>query len=115
MAKKKQAIKPGKSFSGIPAFIKEKEVEVKGISDEEKKLASMAQTSGWYILKGFINEVIENLNDLNETAISQGAGLKEIGQNTVVINLAKGVIKKIVDKVEDAKEACETVGEKAGK
>jgi len=111
MAKKQlKAIKPDKFFSNLPAFIKEKEAEGKGLTDEEKILGSGANTSFWQTLKSFIEEVTENLDEVNEMAISQGSGYEEIGKNTIVISLAKGIIKRIIDRVGDAKEALE--GEK---
>jgi len=103
----KKAIKPDRFFSNIATFVKEKEVEVKGLTDEEKILARGANTSFWKVLKDYIGEVVESLDLINEMAIDKGSEFEEVGKNTVVISLAKGVIKKIIDRVEDAKEASE--------
>jgi hypothetical protein len=53
------------------------------------------------------NALVAELDSLNDNAISQGMTYEELGKNTVVISLARGIIKRLWDKVADAKEACE--------
>jgi len=103
----KGAIKPDRFFSTIQEFVGKEEKGVQGITDEEKALATMARTSGWKVLKEYVREVVESLDTINEVAIENGSSFEEVGKNTVIISLAKGVIKKIIDKVEDAREATE--------
>jgi hypothetical protein len=110
--KKGQAVRP--KFV-LPNFIQEKKAESKDATEEEQQLAGMSRSAGWKILRDYIDEMTTGLDGINETAISQGGSFADIGRNTVVINLAKSVIKKIVDKVEDAKEACERREEPRGK
>lgn len=86
----------------MPVFKGEKEINVEP-SDEEKILATGAKTAFWKVLKDFIEDVTENLDEMNDTAISQGADYEEVGKNTIVISLSKGIIKRIIDKVQDAK------------
>lgn len=107
----KKAIKPEKLFFNLPTLVKDKEAEKKGVTVEERTLGALANSSGWQVLSEFIDNIVSDLDNVNEVAISQGASFAEIGRNTVVINLAKGVIKKIVDKVNDAREVCEQATE----
>ena len=75
--------------------------------DKEKVLASGAKTTFWKVLKEYIEEVVNNLDEVNEMAISQGADYEEIGKNAIVVSATKGIIKKIINKVEDSREESE--------
>jgi len=101
----KSAIKPN-FFAGLPSFLKDK-VAKKGTTNEEKALYAMSVSAGWKIFEEFVDSVLKDVDDINNKAISQGAGFEEIGKNTVVVGIAKGIIKRLLDKVNDAKEACE--------
>lgn len=105
MAKRSKAIKPDKVFPNLPIFLKEKEVKPESLADEEKILGQGGKTAFWGVLKDFIEEVVKELDEVNDLAISQGGSYEEIGKNTIVISTTKGIIKKIIDKVEDSKEA----------
>ncbi len=104
-SKKGQAIKPDYLFSRLPSFVKNAEADKAGMDEDEIMLADMGESRGWHLLKDFIDLVVGDLDQINETAIASGADFEEIGRNTLVISLSKGIIKRIVDKVEDAKEA----------
>ena len=100
-----QAIRPDKFFASIPSLADSTEgATVAEITEEEKILASLAESSGWRVLSEFIKRVTNDLDNVNVVAISQGASFEEVGRNAVVIGLAKGVIEKIVNRVLDAKE-----------
>lgn len=101
------ALKPDFFMSNMPHLAKDKEAEKKGITDEERGLYALESTYGWRVLKEYIDNIIGDLDKINEVAIEKGATFDVIGQNQVVINLSKLLIKKILTKVEDAKEACE--------
>ena len=103
---KLEAIKP--SIFNIQAFKAKQLATKKGATVEETALYAMSKSKGWKILAEYIKTINEQLNQANREAISKGLSLKEIGQNAVVINWVKDVLDKIVYKVEDAKEACET-------
>jgi len=107
MAKDYQAVRPDKYFSSLPSVIKDEEAKKKGVTEEERALAALSESMGWNILTGYIDNLVDDLDDVSGRAISDGATFEEIGRNTLVINLAKGIIKKIMDKVTDAKEICE--------
>ena len=110
-----QAIRPDKSFANISAFIKEKEETETGPTAEEKILGGGATGTFWITLKSYIEETMKELDDINEKAISTGANFEEVGRNTIVINLAKGIIKKVIDRVEDSEEALEQSSKPARK
>jgi hypothetical protein len=106
MAKESKAIKPD-VFNRLPVFEEEEEKDISGLSEEEKVLASGAKTTFWKVLKEYIEEVVNNLDEVNEMAISQGADYEEIGKNAIVVSATKGIIKKIINKVEDSREESE--------
>ena len=100
----KSAIRPDIFTSQLPTFIKEKKAEAKGISEEEQQLARISRSGGWKVLKEYMEE-------LNEAAVEGGASFEQLGQNTLVITQTKGVLKKILNKVEDAREAVDKIEE----
>lgn len=102
--KDQSALKP--TIFNIDAFI-EKEEQSNGITDEERFLNSIADTNGWKIITAFKERVIKELEESNKAMMSGGLSFDEIGKNAVVINLAESIIDRILNKVNDAKEACE--------
>ena len=100
---KKVAIKP--EFR--PNIAKEEEIKKTGATDEEKALYSMSGSKGWRILEEYIDDQIHALDNINEKAMEVGQNFEEIGKNTVISSLAKKIIERILNKVADAKEACE--------
>ena len=106
---KAQALKP--SFFNLPISKKEDEAEKQGASDEERALATLSETKGWKVLSEFISELLTGLDAVNATAIENGASFEDIGKNTVIVNMAKGVINRITTKVSDAEEASEKANE----
>jgi hypothetical protein len=53
------------------------------------------------------------LEKINEAAVAGGMSYEEIGRNTIVITQTKGIIQKIFNIVEDAKEALDKQAEEA--
>ena len=102
----KQAIKP--SFYNLPTFKADEESKEKEVSDEERRLYSLSKSTGWKVLKEYIGNVRNDLDNFNARAMETGANFEEIGKNTVVINLAKGIIERVLNKVGDAREAIES-------
>lgn len=105
--KDEAAIKPNSIFNNLASFERESQESADTISDEEKAIATLANTAGWRALKGFIQSVNGDLDNINATAIENGASFEELGRNVLVVNLTKGVIQRILDKVDDCKEASE--------
>ena len=87
--------------------MKEKEQDKELLTEEEKILAQGANTKFWQTLKIHFDKCIEELDDFNSEAMGQGASLEDIGRNTIVINLTKGVLRRVINKVTDSKEAIE--------
>lgn len=104
--KKGEAIKPS-FFSTLPTLVKEAEAEKLGLTDEERHLYRLSQHAGWRVLRGFTEDLLGDLDRGTETAMAQGLPFEEIGRNAVVINLAKSIVKRILQKVDDAVEANE--------
>lgn len=105
--KDESAIKPSSIFNNLASFQQETQESAETISDEEKAIATLSNTAGWKALKGFIESVSSDLDNINATAIENGASFEELGRNVLVVNLTKNVIQRILDKVEDCKEASE--------
>lgn len=101
------AIKPN-FFSNFPILSKEDELAKKGITDEERYLYGMSQTAGWVHFKKTSDQLIEQLDQFVDQAVVDGKSTEEIGQNTIVVSLAKGIVRRLMNLVDDAKEACET-------
>lgn len=106
---KTEAVRPN-SFFTLPSFMRNSEVQKKGLTDDEMILGAGAETAFWKTLKKRIDIVTEELDEVNNVAIASGVTLEEIGRNTVVINLTKGVLRKIFNIVNDARDAVATTG-----
>ena len=100
------AIKPN-FLSSVPSMKQDEEAKAKGATEEERMFYGMYNTAGWKLFQGEAVQLLKDLEDSNDTAIANGTSLEEIGKNAVVISLTKGIIKKLLDKVEDSREACE--------
>ena len=100
------AVKP-EFFKNLPSLNKE-EIQTDGKpTDEERMLYGLSQTAGWAILTKYIEELLEDFETMNDTAIANGATYEDLGKNTLVISLSRGIIRSIINKVTDAKESCE--------
>lgn len=102
------AIKP--NYFTIPSLQVDEEAKKRGITEEERQLHALSYTGGWKQLTDIKANILEELDQINEAAIARGASREEIGDNTIVISLVKGVIKQLWNKVEDAREAIEQSG-----
>lgn len=99
------ALRP-KAFN-IQTFLAEEKASDKGATKEEGQLYALTKMNGWRVFTEYTQRVMDELDQINTEAISQGKSFDEIGRNTLVISLAKDIVRKIISKVEDAKEACE--------
>jgi len=100
----KQALRPG---FNVPLTKKDVEVEKKGASEEEIALYKMSESSGWRVLNDFIDRQIQELEDVNAGAVKEGLSFEEIGKNAMILIMTKEIIKKVQNKVNDAREICE--------
>ena len=107
MARKTEAIRP-EYFADLRQIrslrIKEKAKKT-GIDPEEGLLHALTDHGGWKVLEKFINQLIVDLDDLTKVQMEQGADFNKIGQNAVTVQLCKEVLTKILNKVNDAREA----------
>lgn len=102
-------------FSTLNSIKRVEEAVKKGASDEEIHLSNLTEQKGWQILTEVKDRLVDELDKVNEQAIQTGASYEEIGKNTLVISLAKGIINRLWNKAADAKEACERSGDTGGK
>ena len=100
------ALRPDVFIGALPSLVKQQEATKKGASVKEIQLAAMAESAGWSLFKKFVGEVKEELDQLNELAIERGKTKEEIGENAIIISLVKSLINKMVNKVEDSRDAC---------
>lgn len=103
---KGQAIRP-EFFNNLPTVIKEKQAKALGVSDEEMQLYSLSQTKGWQILEEYIEGLLKDLETSAMMAMAQGLPFDEIGKNMVIASNTRGIVERIIEKVQDAKEVCE--------
>ena len=107
--KDNSAIKPNFFFNQLPSLqVADNEAAKRGASEEERALHAMSQSKGWLLLKEIIEHLKQDLSQVNKTAIESGAPLEEIGRNTIVISLTQDILEKVLNKVQDATEACVT-------
>jgi hypothetical protein len=100
--KDSSALRP--EIFNIKGYIDQKPSDDRDLT-EEKILAAGSENAFWKLLKKHFDNSIEQLEQINDTAMAQGLPMEEIGRNAIVISQVKGVLKKIVNVVEDAKEA----------
>jgi len=99
------ALKP--TIFNIEAFKKEENASPT-VTDEERFLYTLSKQKGWEVITEFKGRVFKELEEANRNAMSGGLPFEEIGKNAVVINLAESVVDRILNLVNDAKEACES-------
>jgi hypothetical protein len=102
-----QAIKSD-SFSEIKKIIDSSAAPESAELIEEKQLAKLAQHDGWVVLKKYIGNLTQSLEDINKSMMERGATFEDIGKNAVVAQLASDLLNKVIQKVEDAQEAVES-------
>jgi hypothetical protein len=102
MVKDNGALRP--EIFNIKGFINQERKDDEA-TVEEKILATGAEQIFWKTLKTYFDNSIQQLEQINEQAIANGMALDEIGRNALVISQVKGVLRKIVNVVQDAQEA----------
>lgn len=104
-----QAIRP--TFADFRKLLAKKRVANKPEMEvEELQRAELTDQPGWKLFEADVDELIKDLDEINEAKIAAGGTFEEIGQNYLIINLAKGVIRKALEKVHDARNARESAG-----
>lgn len=105
----KRAVKPD-FFANFPSLKRAEEANKRGVTEEEQMFYGLAQMAGWEVFKEKSTKLMEEMEIMNENAVANGMSYEELGRNTVVVSLAKGIIRKLINMVEDSKEACERSG-----
>jgi hypothetical protein len=100
------AAKP--NFHKIKTFVERKKDA--DITLEEQQLYAMSQTAGWGKFVQKAEDVKKQIEGINKTAIESGASFEDIGRNTLVISMAQDIIKRLLDVVDDAVDACKPDG-----
>jgi len=101
------AIRPDFYFKQMPSMRDaDAEAEKKGIGEDERDIYAMTQMRGWVLMRTYMDQLYKDLSEVNKTAISNGASLEEIGRNTVVVSLTQDILDKVLNKADDALEAC---------
>lgn len=94
-------------FSKFPSLKQDEEAKKKGATEEERMYYGMINTKGFMLFTDKKNELLKDLDALIDGSIATGASYEEIGKNTLVMSLVKGIINRLWNITEDAKEACE--------
>lgn len=93
------------------AQIPKEAVTAEQAEQEEVMFAEFAQTGTWKYLKNYILDLNDVLDSLVKTAMETGASYEEIGQKTIVSELAKSFLVRVIEKVDDARTALEDTRE----
>lgn len=104
-----QALRPNNLFNELTSLVDknlnpEDEVDLQ-IKEEEEALAYISHFKGWKILKEEISTLEEELDMMVTRAMENGASSKEIGERTIAKEIAKYAIRRLIKRVEDARES----------
>ena len=91
-------------FKDIKVLTKKEDdqpIEIK----EEQVLADLYDLAGWKVLKEYITDLKTSLDVLLSIAIDSGASYEEIGRKTIVTTLTKSYLDKVIERVNDARDA----------
>lgn len=94
-------------FGDFRALIHKADEATPEIADETR-LGTLGQSEGWLLLKDYINDLKDSLDQAYKTAMESGMSYEEIGRRTIIAQLTKEYLDKVVEKVEDAKTALES-------
>ena len=97
----KQAIKPNfySSFTSGVTEIKDEPVT----DENQQALAYITHYKGWVLLKEYKKRLEDYLDRMVSEAISKGLDMNQIGERTMVKEMAKFVLESFVRKAEDAR------------
>lgn len=94
-------------FKDFRDIVKEKEEEPIEIR-EEQVLSEMSNMAGWKVLREYITDLVGSLDAPAHTAMESGCSYDEIGRKTIIAQLTKEFLLKVIEKVENARIALET-------
>lgn len=102
----KEAIKPNfyADFTSKVVDVVEKDP----LTDDQQALAYITHFRGWELMKASKVKLEEYLDSMVSEAMSQGLSMEEIGQRTMVKELAKFVLNSFVNKADAARRQEDT-------
>ena len=106
MDKKVTATRPD-FFANFESLKRNKKAIKKGVTPKEQAYYAMSLSDGWKLFDKDAERLLDEMDKLIEQSITKGLSTEKIGENTIIVNLAKGVVKRLIQKVEDARRACE--------
>jgi hypothetical protein len=101
-----QAIHPD-SFNDFRKIVLKANAPADSADQKEYYLAALANSDGWKTLKEYIETLKDDIDNLNKSMMERGASFEDIGRNAVIAQLARDLLRKIVQRVEDAHESVE--------
>jgi hypothetical protein len=107
LVKVKSAIKSNyfNEFANVKAL-----QESPGKDPDQQALNNLSMQTGWKVLKEYIERISQELDDMTRTQMTQGVSFEEIGRSTIIKEITKDVLRKIINKVEDSRGGIETGG-----
>jgi len=72
---------------------------------EQEALHALSETKGWKILEELFDDIVEGIDGSVTRQMEAGASFEEIGKTSVIREITKDVIRRIRNKVGDAKES----------
>lgn len=93
-------------FQSLDVF-KEAEAAKDTLPPEEKELVEMSKTKGWSLIKTYIKDIQLEMDQMVTQAMQQGATYEEIGQRTIVKDLTKFALERVLAKVQEANDVHE--------
>lgn len=106
MANKVTATRPD-FFANFESLRRNEKAKQTKTTPEEQAYYAMSMSEGWKLFNIDKDRLLEEMDNLIDRSITNGLTREQIGENTIVVSLAKGIIKRLINKVEDAKKACE--------
>lgn len=104
------AIKPDfHSIKGVWEQQKNAELEKKGIDPQDAAFHTLSQMEVWQNLKSYIQTLKDGLDAQLTVAVDSGLSREDIGDRTIMVTLAKGLLNSIINKVEDSSEVVEEI------
>ena len=96
------AIRPS-SFQELRSL--DEQEDILPVKEKEDSLAFVAKQQGWKELTDYMDQLLDELDQMVAKALENGMSFEEIGKRTAVKELTKDAIRKIRARVDDARVA----------
>lgn len=102
------AIKPDfTDFASLEQSQLERDEEVVETHPIDQALYNVSLTHDWAVLDAYIGELQMELDEMVRNLMAKGASFEEIGQKTMVKELAKEYLQRIRDRIADSRNSVE--------